>query len=359
MASDRYERVMAAMRGGIPDRVPWALWGHFPAVPFLKYYSWEKANRDGEESARAHLALLRSLDHKMDLLKVTPFYRFMACQWGSKFRWEDNDESPPTIDVAVKSPGDWEKLWVLDPRKELREALRCVEILSKELYGMPFIYTIPSPIVQALHGVSDPERVYTDMAENPDALREGLETITQTTIDFAKEVMAEGASGVFFGIGGGGGEIWSRMTRGQLEEYALGYDKRVLEAVSDAPIKLLHICSARGEDPQKDGGYMEEGWFKNYPVDAINWDDTLFTPVEKAKEIYGDKFCIIGGIDRKKALLEGSPRKVEEAVKDAIERAGRGGGFIIGPGCTLNANTPLENYNAVARAVEKYGRYKS
>ena len=104
---------------------------------------------------------------------------------------------------------------------------------------------------------------------------------------------------------------------------------------------------------------MEEGWFKNYPVDAINWDDSLFTPVEKAKKIYGEKFCIIGGIDRKKALLEGTPRQVEEAVKDAIERAGRGGGFIVGPGCTLNANTPLENYNAVARAVEKYGRYKS
>ena len=153
MASDRYERVMAAMRRDVPDRVPWALWGHFPAVPFLKYYSWEKANRDGEESARAHLALLRSLDYKMDLLKVTPFYRFMACQWGSKFRWEDNDESPATIDVTVKTPGDWEKLWVLDPRKELREALRCVETLAKELYGMPFIYTIPSPIVQALHGV--------------------------------------------------------------------------------------------------------------------------------------------------------------------------------------------------------------
>ncbi|MBL7079141.1 hypothetical protein ISS39_02330 [Candidatus Bathyarchaeota archaeon] len=356
--SDRYERVMAAMRRDVPDRVPWALWGHFPAVPFLKYYSWEKANRDGEESARAHMALLRSLDYKMDLLKVTPFYRFMACQWGSKFRWEDNDESPATMDVTVKTPGDWEKLWVLDPRKELREALRCVEILAKELYGMPFIYTIPSPIVQALHGVSEPERVYTDMVENPDALREGLETITQTTIDFAKEVMAEGATGVFFGIGGGG-DIWSRMTREQLEEYALGYDKRVLEAVGDAPVKLLHICSAGGEDPQKDGGLMEEGWFKNYPVDAINWDDALFTPLEKAKEIYGDRFCIVGGVDRNRTLLEGTSRHVEAAVKDAIERAGRGGSFIVGPGCTLNAHTPLENYNAVARAVEKYGRYKA
>jgi uroporphyrinogen decarboxylase len=348
---------MTVMQRGVPDRVPWALWGHFPAVPFLKYYSWEKANRDGEESARAHLALLRTLDFKMDLLKVTPYYRFMACQWGSKFHWENNNESPTTKEVVVKETNDWKRLWVLDPHKELKEAIRCVEILARDLYGMPFIYTIPSPIVQALHGISDPDRVYADMTEQPDALKEGLETITQTTIDFAKECVAEGASGVFFGIGGGG-DIWSKMTKEQLEDYALYYDKKILDAVRDVPIKLLHICSAKGEDPEKDGGYMENGWFKNYPVNAINWYDSSFTPLEKAKEIYGNKFCLVGGVDQRETMLHGSPQQVEATGKDAIERAGKRGGFMIGPGCTLNAETPLANYNAVARAVEKYGRYK-
>ncbi|MGD2142457.1 MAG: uroporphyrinogen decarboxylase family protein [Candidatus Bathyarchaeota archaeon] len=357
MVSDRHERVMAAVRREVPDRVPWALWGHFPAVQFLRYYSWEKANRDGEESAKAHMALLRALDFKMDLLKVTPFYRFMAYQWGSKFRWENNDESPPTVEVTVKETEDWEKLWVLDPRKELREALRCVEILARDLYGMPFIYTIPSPIVQALHGVSEPERVYEDMRGQPDALREGLETITETTIDFAREVVAEGATGVFFGIGGGG-EIWSRMTVEQLEKYAIRYDRKVLEAVRDAPIKLLHICSNDREDPQKNGGLMENGWFERYPVDAINWWDHGFTPLERGKAVYGEKFCLIGGINHRKTMLTGTPQQVEAEVKDAIERAGKGGGFIIGPGCTLSQETPLSNYNAVARAVEIYGRYR-
>ena len=346
-----------AVHRKVPDRVPWALWGHFPAVRFLRYFSWEKANRDGEESARAHIALLRALDYKMDLLKVTPFYRFMACHWGSKFHWENNDESPSTVEVVVKETDDWSKLWVLDPKKELKEAIRCVEILERDLYGMPFIYTIPSPIVQALHGVSEPDRVYSDMKETPDALKEGLEIITQTTIDFAKEVIAEGATGIFFGIGGGG-DIWSVMTKKQLEEYALHYDKRILHAVKDAPIKLLHICNAKGENPQKDGGLMEDGWFKNYSTNAINWDERSYTPLEKAKKIYGDTFCLVGGVDRQKTMLHGTALQVEMEVKNAIERAGDGGGFIIGPGCTLNQETPLVNYNAVAKAVEKYGQYR-
>lgn len=100
---------------------------------------------------------------------------------------------------------------------------------------------------------------------------------------------------------------------------------------------------------------MEEGWFKNYSVDAINWYDSSFTPLEKAKKIYGDKFCLVGGVDHRQTMLNGTTQQVEAAVKDTIKKAGQNGGLIIGPGCTLNADTPLANYNAVARAVEKYG----
>ena len=48
MESERFERVMAVMHREVPDRVPWAIWGHFPAVDWLGRYSWEKSTRDGE-----------------------------------------------------------------------------------------------------------------------------------------------------------------------------------------------------------------------------------------------------------------------------------------------------------------------
>ena len=41
MKSDRFERVMAVVRRDKPDRVPWSIWGHYPAVDWLGYYSWE------------------------------------------------------------------------------------------------------------------------------------------------------------------------------------------------------------------------------------------------------------------------------------------------------------------------------
>ena len=103
---------------------------------------------------------------------------------------------------------------------------------------------------------------------------------------------------------------------------------------------------------------MEDGWFAKYPVDAINWYDRSFTPVQRAKEVYGDRFCVVAGVDQRGTMLQGTPLQVEEEVRSAIEAAAEGGGFIIGPGCTLAQGTPLANYNAVARAVEEYGRYR-
>jgi len=343
------------MRREVPDRVPWAIWGHFPAVDWLGRYSWEKSTRDGEESAAAHMALLRELDYKMDLLKVTPYYRFMAMQWGSNFDFRDNQEEAPTLSTVVKEAGNWERLWVLDPRKELREFVRCNEVLARDLRRMPFIYTIPSPLIQAMNGVGTPERVIQDMTENPNALKQGLETITETTIDFARACVDAGATGIFFGIGGGG-RVWRELTTEQLEEYALGYDRRVLKAV-DCPIKLMHICSTpQGNPPDKD--FMESGWFKKYPVDCINWDAHEYTWIDRAKEIYGNNFAICGGLNRVTTLRTGTPAEVEAEVKKAIDDAGEGGGFMLGPGCTVYQDMPRENYNAVGRAVIRHGYYE-
>ena len=355
MDSERYERVMAVIRREQPDRVPWSIWGHFPAVNWLDYYSWALAQRSGEEAARAHIALLRELDYKMDLLKVTPFYRFMAMQWGSRFDFRDNEEDAPTLDTVVKETKDWEKLWVLDPKKELREFVRTNEILARDLRNTPVIYTIPSPIIQAMNGVGTPERVIEDMKKDSDSFKQGLEVITETTIDFAKACIDTGIQGIFYGIGGGG-RIWRDLTVPQLEEYALGYDKKVLEAL-DCEIKMMHICSTPQGNAQ-DQGLMESGWFKKYPVDMINWDTHDYTWLSKGKEIYGDKFAICGGLDRSyNSMRSGKIEQVEADVKKAIEDAGEGGGFMLGPGCTVYQDQPRASYNAVGRAVVKYGNY--
>ena len=345
---------MAAIRREVPDRIPWGLWGHFPSLPFLRYYSWEKANRDGEELAKAHIALLNELDYEMDFLKVTPFFKFMAYHWGTKYRFIDNQEDVERLDAVVTGTEDWGKLVVLDPRKELREHVRAISILSREIgRRMPFIFSLPSPLVIAVDQLSNWQQVRADMNSHPDALREGLETISQTCIDFGRACIDEGASGVFYGLGGGG-NIWSKFKLPELEGFGLRYDRKVLEALKDAPIRLLHICSNKnGEDPQTRGGLMESGWFKQYPVNAINWWDANFTPLSVGKRVYGDRFCIVGGLDQD-VMRTAIPEQIETSVRAAIEEGGYEG-FMISPGCTLYQDTPLQNFIAVGKAAQRHG----
>ena len=355
MDSDRYERVVTAANLGVPDRVPWSVWAHYPAIPWLKHYSWELANRNGEHQAKAHMALLRALDYKMDLLKVTPFYRSMADRWGSEFEFRNNDGKDTQRSQLVNDPEDWERLWVLDPWKEQRENLRCVQVLASEAQGMPFIYSISSAVTQALHGVSDPETFHKHLAEHPDAVMKGLEIINESNKEFMKAAVAEGCHGFFYGIAGRG-DYWSRFTREQLDEITLRLDRDALNSV-DAPIQMLHICNTTHENPEKNGALMTSGWFKQYPVNIINWWDHNFVTAAEAKQVYRDKFCIAAGLDHKKTLM-GPPEGIMAEAKQAIESAGEDGGFILAGGCTVSSEAPLASYNAVGRAVELYGRYK-
>lgn len=353
--NDRYERVITAANNGVPDMVPWSVWAHYPAIPWLKHYSWELANRNGEHQAKAHLALLQALDYKMDLLKVTPFFRAMADRWGSDFEFKNNEGKDTQRAMIVNEPEDWERLWVLDPWKDLRENLRCIQVLADTPHGTPFIYSISSPVTQALHGVSDPETFHKHLREHPDAVLKGLETINETNKEFMKAAVDEGCHGFFYGIAGRGG-YWSRFTKKQLEDITLRLDKDALNSV-DSEIQMLHICNTLDENPEKDDGLMTGGWFTEYPVNILNWWDHHFVPVGEAKKVYEGKKCIAGGLDHKKTLMD-TPEAIMAEAKQAIKDAGEDGGFILAGGCTVSHEAPLANYNAVGKAVQLYGKYK-
>ncbi|MBI2850947.1 MAG: hypothetical protein HYX80_07920 [Chloroflexi bacterium] len=79
------------------------------------------------------------------------------------------------------------------------------------------------------------------------------------------------------------------------------------------------------------------------------------TDMFKAKEVLGGHHCIQGGVPS--SLLEvGSPSEVEEYCKKLIKVCGKGGGFILGPGSSIDYAKP-ENLKAMIDAAEKYGRY--
>jgi len=80
--------------------------------------------------------------------------------------------------------------------------------------------------------------------------------------------------------------------------------------------------------------------------------------IGEAKAHLSGKTCILGNIDCRTLLPFGTEEEVEEAVKETIEKAAPGGGYIISSSNSIHPGCKAENYIAMVRAAHKYGVYE-
>lgn len=73
------------------------------------------------------------------------------------------------------------------------------------------------------------------------------------------------------------------------------------------------------------------------------------------KNKYGKQLCLIGNININTTLSSGSPEDVDREVKERIEQLGSGGGFIISDSNSIPYFCRAENIIEMSRAVKKYG----
>ena len=91
-----------------------------------------------------------------------------------------------------------------------------------------------------------------------------------------------------------------------------------------------------------------DGWHGIQP--SVGMDFKLL------KEKYGKKLCFFGGVNCE-TLIDGSPKDVEEEAKYAIQNAAPGGGLVLASGNGVESGTTFENYKAMMKARENYGKY--
>ncbi len=81
------------------------------------------------------------------------------------------------------------------------------------------------------------------------------------------------------------------------------------------------------------------------------------TDIQKAKEICGSNFSIMGNVNSTLQRL-GTSKEIEKESKKLIETVGEGGGFILSSGCEVAFDAPIENVKAIIDAAYKYGYYR-
>jgi uroporphyrinogen decarboxylase len=89
--------------------------------------------------------------------------------------------------------------------------------------------------------------------------------------------------------------------------------------------------------------------------DALNIGEGV--DIAEVKRAIGGRVCIMGNLDPLHDLQPRSPGEVEEVVRQIVEKAKPGGGYLFCTGEGVPHNTPVENVQAMRRAVRSYGKY--
>jgi uroporphyrinogen decarboxylase len=73
------------------------------------------------------------------------------------------------------------------------------------------------------------------------------------------------------------------------------------------------------------------------------------------KQHYGQRFCIIGNIDSSRTLPFGTPTEVAAEVREAIDIAAPGGGYVLASDHSLHDGIPVDNILALSRTGLEHG----
>ena len=97
---------------------------------------------------------------------------------------------------------------------------------------------------------------------------------------------------------------------------------------------------------------VETGIDGLHPIDPMAGMDLAYMKVN-----YGNKLCLIGNINCGPTLSWKSLDEVRQEVKEAIKKAGFGGGYICASSNSIHSGVRPENYVAMVKAVKEYGTY--
>lgn len=136
------------------------------------------------------------------------------------------------------------------------------------------------------------------------------------------------------------------MSEEQFKTFYWPFLKRVVEGyINEGFVPLLFA----------EGGYNSRlELIQELPAKGVIWYFDQ-TDMFKAKEILGDRACIMGNVPTS-MMVTGAADEVKACSKKLIETVGKGGGYILAPGANAD-EVKFDNLRAMQEAAIEYGRY--
>ena len=376
------ERLLLALQGRIPDRVP--------VSPFVQeqYLSWYYPDRPVVDRVVDAVELAEALD--FDLMAkhlgfMRPhFFRRSYPNWelraseafdGRLHRYRLEIETPRRTlmqEEAVEEAGAvtagtvrvvtkhlletredieafLEHLPPLDDalRAEMRETVaRWRRIVGSRGVLAPWGFAGVFNFAAGLRGI---EALFMDPTEDEPAYREFMSRIADAQCEYNRALAEAGADCI--GIQGhmaNAGTVSSAYFRRYVQEY----EKRMIDGIHAAgAYSVYHNCGrARRLYPN----YRELG--------MTLWETVSEPPagdnsLAEAKAALGDAVCLLGNLDQIHFLKTATPAEVAERARAIVAVGKPGGRYIFAASDFLETGTPLANVVAMIGAAREEGWY--
>ncbi|PKO07191.1 MAG: hypothetical protein CVU41_02610 [Chloroflexi bacterium HGW-Chloroflexi-3] len=244
----------------------------------------------------------------------------------------------------IRKPEDWLKmpLYGMDFYQDQVEIARgLVQAAGKETL---VIMTLYSPFMCAGHTVGG-DVLMDQIRVNPEPVKKGMETITESLRTFVRACIAAGVDGFYHSTQGG--ETGRLEGSSLFEECVKPFDLSLMNEINEkCEFNILHVCDYVD-------GYTDLTPFLDYPGDVVNCSLKLgeqhLSPQQVA-DTFGRPF--MGGVERLGAILTGSSADVKGIVRDVLDSAPDR--FILGADCTIPSTVNWENLKIAIQTVHNY-----
>ncbi len=269
-----------------------------------------------------------------------------------KIRDIDGNPYPDYYGGYIKNRDDWEKYPKPDMKEEYKSAKKfykgvlrkCKDIKDDIcIIAQNALTSVFPPVWQGM-GMNNFARA---LKNDPKLIEERFRfctdfvlTVFRAYSDCGAKIFLEGGD-----IAHKGGPM---MSPKYFNKYLLPRYQEVSEAIHDWGGKyILHTDG----DITSQLDFIVESGFDGLQCLEPPWVDPYLV-----KKKVGDKICLSGNIDTKHILVDATKQEVEQAVANAINAMGKGGGFMISP-ANFHPNMTVDRLKWMIEAANKLGVY--
>lgn len=250
------------------------------------------------------------------------------------------EDQPPAIiekRARLADKTDLAGLQIPDPLGggRMNDRVRAADLFKQRVGNDKLIEGwIEGPIAEAadLRGLNT---LMLDLIDEPAFVRDLFAFVVEMELRFARAQVQAGAD-----IIGVGDAAASLIGPGLYEELVWPYEKLLVDGLHEMGTTVrLHICGQTRD--------LFEGMGK---LGCAIVDLDSMAPIAEARQKMGSDPVLLGNIDPVAVLRDGTPDTVYAAIEECHRQAGPG--YIVGAGCEVTRDTPLDN----VRALRDYAR---